>query len=231
MARGKRAAHGRLDPFYIGIIIFIAVILLAVTGGVILAGGFPKENQSGDVSSMVSSYSETSSSVSGVPSEQLEEEGSSSEAEILQGSSMPQQDSSSSVSEQIAGFEEQFAKNQYDADFDKKISEASNNTQILSAYNEYINIWKDEVTNVMEKLSSALDATQFQEIQSQQGEWESTIDAKLEEQFAEIDKNGQGSLGNINRAEITYKSYRDRAKELYKILYEVKPDFTVGKEE
>ena len=180
---------------------------------------------------MVSSYSETSSSVGGVSSEQLEEADSSSEAEILQGSSMPQQDSSSSALGQIAGFEEQFAKNQYDADFDKKISEASNNTQILSAYNEYINIWKDEVANVMEKLSSALDATQFQEIQSQQGEWESTIDAKLEEQFAEIDKNGQGSLGNINRAEITYKSYRDRAKELYQILYKVKPDFTVGKEE
>lgn len=219
-------------------ILFILVLLfllrlfsLAVTGGVILAGGFPKENQSGDVSSMVSSYSETSSSRQRRFLRTVGEADSSSEAEILQGSSMPQQDSSSSVSEQIAGFEEQFAKNQYDADFDKKISEASNNTQILSAYNEYINIWKDEVTNVMEKLSSALDAMQFQEIQSQQGEWESTIDAKLEEQFAEIDKNGQGSLGNINRAEITYKSYRDRAKELYQILYKVKPDFTVGKEE
>ena len=67
---------------------------------------------------MVSSYSETSSSVGGVSSEQLEEADSSSEAEILQGSSMPQQDSSSSALGQIAGFEEQFAKNQYDADFD-----------------------------------------------------------------------------------------------------------------
>ena len=227
MAKGKRTAHRRLDPFYIGIIIFIVIVLLAVAGGVILAGGFPKNNGEAASSGNLSSAEETSSW--GEASSMVPEDGASSDNSETGKDSESQGGNTASGAGQAA-FEEQFGKNAYDAGFEEKMNQAANNAQILEVYNEYINLWKAEITNVMEQLSDALDEPQYQEVQAEQGQWDGAIDAQLEEQFAEIDKTGQGSAANISKAEITYQAYRDRAKELYRILYEVEPDFTVGKE-
>ena len=210
MAKGKRIAQGRIDPFYLGVVIFIIIVVLAATGGVILAGGFPKGQPAAEGAS---------SGASGVV-----EEGSSSTASQVE-SEPGEAPASSTPEENRPEFEEQFGKNPYDAAFEQRMVEASNNTQILAVYNDYITIWKTELTTVMQKLSSALNGEQLAQVQAQQGEWETRIAA---EKYAAIDQNGHGSVNNIQKAEITYNAYRERAKALYQILYEKEPGFTIG---
>ncbi len=211
MAKGKRVAAARLHPFYIGVIIFIVAVVLLAGGAVALAGGFPQnggQDAESGAESLASNVADSS------------QPGTSSAQDASSGqtlSSLPPK----------TDFAEQFAKNPYDAAFEQKMNQAMNNTQVLNVYNEYINIWKEEIGRVMEKMT-VLDSGRLQEVQAQQGEWVSTVEQDLQKKYDEIDAGGIGSMNNIRKAEAAYQIYRGRAVALYQILYEVVPDFTVG---
>ena len=218
----------RTDPFYILMLILIAVVAaltVSVVAFLISSGRTAASSgtESGDssVESSVSSESvsselaSSSTTSSDLASSGSELSGASSGASSTAGSSGSAHPSSASTEDTaMAAFEE----NTIDRKKEAALLSAQSTTEILKVYDTTFAEWKTAVAQMMTQLK-----TYRVDLSQEQTRWLSETDAAI----AAKDKTAQagGSAQQIEAAEYKCQLYRDRARVLFARLAQYNPDY------
>lgn len=136
------------------------------------------------------------------------------ESVISQGSS--EVSTPSKVSEEE--FEAYFEKNPIDSAHIKAQTTAYSNTDIVKVENQFSEIWQKEIDSCYEKLLTTASKEDQAAIEQAQTKWSAEKQSKLDEISQDAQQNG-GTMASVQTATNTMNFYRDRAKELYRSLY------------
>ncbi len=117
-------------------------------------------------------------------------------------------------------FEEYFTMNPIDAQFVLDEKTAVTTLDMAELRSEYAEIWKSEIEWVYTQLV-ALD----EKYNDNLTEWHTKSDSIVQQAIDAIPDSG-GSVDRINVADASMQVYRDKAKELYEILYGYNGEYT-----
>lgn len=144
------------------------------------------------------------------------------ESQNMDNASRAQTPSESSSSTDNADFDELFAGNKLDADYEEEIKTALNDSDMINTLLKYKDYWVTEAANANTQLQgSSISDEKKAAIQSEYDEWAAGIDAKYREILSnEKELNGSGTIYKLNAAGQIKQYCRDYAMELYKTVYE-----------
>ena len=192
----------------VALLTFCTCILLAKT-----AQSAPAETSSQESTPQEESSSDTLSDVSS-EDESSSQESASSEAE---NASSGAASSAGNTTVTVDACE----RHPLSAALEQSLGKASNNIQLLNAYETALNAWKDEIAKEAARLKRVLpDADAFTAEQTAWEEW-------AEKTFAASEEEGEGSNAPLNLVREAYEAYRARAQELYVQLVKYEPDYTI----
>lgn len=217
-SRSVKTKKRRMDPFYILMIILMAVVaaLTVSTVAFLISSGrhallTSSQNASSELSS---SESETSADPSSLQPESQNETssnaGSSSE-------SNPDFDDPSSGTASLAA-DAAFAENSIDQKKEAALMNADSTTEILQVYDTTLTEWK----NAVQKMYMLLKDSQV-DLTSEQNVWMTETAKSIAAKETEL--NEGGSAKQIEVAEYKCQLYRDRAQVLFARILKLNPNY------
>lgn len=127
-----------------------------------------------------------------------------------------------------AGFEELFDANPIDAQLQYDLSIATNTNAILQAYDDNNWYWTVTINNTFQAVQELLSGEELSQLQQEQDQWSITVEEELN---AIKEENGSGAEGIIGTAQMTGEKYRERAKALCQLYFDLTgklPDFDLS---
>ena len=115
-------------------------------------------------------------------------------------------------------FEAYFKKNPIDQAHTEAQTTAYSNADIVKVENQFSEIWQKEIDSCYEKLLTIASKEDQAAIEQAQTKWSAEKQSKLDEISQDAQQNG-GTMASVQTATNTMNFYRDRAKELYRSLY------------
>lgn len=148
-------------------------------------------------------------------------------SEVLSIPSGPSSSTVSQIPSQTApsDFDSYFEGNPIDQAHSEALALAMSNADIIKAENQFADLWKKEIESCYDKLLTAAPSGDQGRIEQEQTKWSSESQQRL----TEIEENaaqGEGTMAGVQQATQTMNFYRDRAKELYRSLYQYDQTFT-----
>lgn len=172
--------------------VVVSVIAAAMLLASVFAGCSPSNTQSSvpvNASSQTGSTASQSSSEANTPPQASEEE-----------------------------FEAYFEQNPIDKAHAEAQTTAYSNADIVKVENQFSEIWQQEIDRCYEKLLTTASKEDQAAIEQAQTKWSAEKQSKLDKISQDAQQNG-GTMANVQVATNTMNFYRDRAKELYRSLY------------
>lgn len=138
--------------------------------------------------------------------------------------------SSTVVSSQIVesstetSFDEYFAQNPIDKDYDSLSQETFDNIGMVSLEADFLNVWKKEAEQAYVKLLDLLPDEEESALEKEQQEWRIDIE-KQQEALSTTDSDEGGSMRNLSINVQIKDLYKERAKALYERIYQYDKNF------